>query len=235
MDSLNIPYAASFGNHDNESDSLNTLSDIWATGKNALFKKGPSDKIQGYGNYAINLIQSDEVKHSVYMIDSNQYRTFSLKERIQSKWGGTNYDYIYPSQIAWYEASVNHQNELANKLVPSTAFAHIAIPEHRAYDKAPKENILIPQNKYARDVISGPVVNTGLFAKMKELNSTKSLFVGHDHYNNFAFIYDGIILGYGLKTGRASYHNKKVQGATLVTLTNDFTTVNVSQIWEKDL
>ena len=37
-----------------------------------------------------------------------------------------------------------------------------------------------------------------LFDRMKELQSTKAVFCGHDHYNNMSLEYQGIRLTYGM-------------------------------------
>lgn len=44
-----------------------------------------------------------------------------------------------------------------------------------------------------------------VFAKIKELGSTKALFCGHDHVNTLKGWYDGVYLGYGLCCGYHTY------------------------------
>lgn len=238
LDGLNVPYASVFGNHDAEAGLNSILAKYYEEGKNSLFKKGPL-KIHGVGNYVVNLMQGETIKYSFYMLDSNRYRFYSSKDKKESVWGGsssTEYDYIYPDQIAWYKYNVDKINELNGSPVDSLAFFHIALPEFRAYDEAklPAEDIILKQSGEI-ETICNPWVNTGLFDVMKELGSTKGVFVGHDHLNNFVFKYQGIILGYGAKTGDGNYHHDEYQGGTLITLKNDFKDVEVKHIFLKDL
>ena len=234
LDSFEIPYAAVFGNHDAEGGPRTILAQYYLDGKNSLFQKGPTS-IHGVGNYQINLIQNENLKYSFYMIDSNRYRQYSAKQRIESVFGGKTYDYIYPDQIAWYAYSVNETKRVNNnKIVPSLAFFHIPLPEFRAYKDASEENIIIPQYKNGEEVCN-PVVNTGLFNVMKELGSTKAVFVGHDHINNYVFNYQNVILGYGLKSGETSYYDKELQGGTLITLKNDFKDIDVKHVYVSEI
>jgi hypothetical protein len=48
-------------------------------------------------------------------------------------------------------------------------------------------------------------LNTGFYAAAKERGDIKAMYVGHDHSNTFEGDYNGITLGYGLKTGWTSY------------------------------
>lgn len=233
LDSFEIPYASVFGNHDAEGGSPKSLAAIYLKGKYSLFKEGPSS-IHGVGNYQINLSQNDQVKYSFYMLDSNRYRSYTASQKKNSELGGTKYDYIYPDQIAWYAYSVNKTTELNNGVIPSLAFFHIAIPEFRHYKDAADEDILIKQKNKGETVCNG-FVNTGFFAEMKKLGSTKGAFVGHDHINNYVFKYQDIILGYGLKSGETSYFDKELQGGTLITLKNNFQDIEVKHLYKSDL
>ena len=44
-----------------------------------------------------------------------------------------------------------------------------------------------------------------LFETMEELGSTKGIFVGHDHKNNFSLIYKGIRFTYGMSVDYLAY------------------------------
>jgi len=47
--------------------------------------------------------------------------------------------------------------------------------------------------------------NTGLFAALQQMNHVRIVSCGHDHANDFAGDYNGILLAYGRKTGFGSY------------------------------
>lgn len=205
LDSFQIPYAAVFGNHDPELLAKEALIPYYTSGKYSLFQPGPS-QIHGVGNYQIQLKVQDAIKYSFILIDSNVDRTYTDEEKANSYWGGTSYDYIYPDQIAWYREVITRTNAEAGFTVPSLAFFHIALPEFRSYRNfrhRAETEVVIPQS-FGGETVCNPVVNTGLFQQMKALGSTQGCFVGHDHVNNYVIRYQGILLGYGLKTGRNS-------------------------------
>lgn len=225
LDTLNIKYAPVFGNHDKEGGSLDSLAEIYMNGKNCLFKKGP-ENIHGVGNYVVNVIENEHIVYSFYMIDSNAYRNYSKAEKEANPLGGTNYDYIYKDQIDWYEHNVKGINAHAGKDINSLAFFHIAIPEFRYFTT---EKAIIGEK---REDVCNPYINTGFFERVKALNSTKGIFIGHDHTNNYAFEHEGVILGYGLKTGKTSYFDEDLQGGLKITLTENMTKINLEHIFE---
>jgi hypothetical protein len=65
--------------------------------------------------------------------------------------------------------------------------------------------------------------NSGMFEKMKGLQSTTQMLFGHDHENVLYYQYEGIYFVYGLKTGPCSGHDKDKLGTTLITLKDDLT------------
>ena len=67
-------------------------------------------------------------------------------------------------------------------------------------------------------------INTGMFNVIKELDSTKYVFAGHDHLNNYSVMYDGIRLTYAMKTGDRCSQTPGQNGGTLITM-GDETTV----------
>jgi hypothetical protein len=64
-----------------------------------------------------------------------------------------------------------------------------------------------------------------MFDKMVELGSTKGVFVGHDHYNNWSIRYKGIELSYGYSIDYLAYSTaiKKVdqRGGTIIRIADD--------------
>lgn len=160
------------------------------------------------------------------MFDSHNYGFYLPSDKKQPL-GGTDWAYIKKSQIDWYERTVKAINESAGHEVNSLAFFHIPLPEYRYF--TPDQAIIGEQ----REDICSPYKNTGLFAKMKELNSTKGVFVGHDHNNNFAFEHDSIVLAYGLKTGRTSYYDEDLQGALVIRFDKDMKDFTIEHLYSE--
>ena len=66
--------------------------------------------------------------------------------------------------------------------------------------------------------------SNALWERIQELNSTKGVFVGHNHCNNTSIMYEGVRLTFGNKTG--TYDSWYQQGGTRITIkdgTGDFT------------
>lgn len=280
IDSLNVPWAPVFGNHEPETEvDKNWIIEQFLGGKNCIFNygenksrakdlaKGPNN-IDGVGNYIINVVNNDnKIIHTIFMIDSHSNNGEQYPEKVKDieqgtkidglngwfqkdnylfapdKNGskleavGTKYDYIKTNQIEWYEWAVKGIAKLDNAelnadgVVQSSTFFHIPLPEFNlAYAIYEKD---LPKDYNGRDEINGnfglnregicsPYYNSGFFAKMQELKSTKDVVVGHDHVNNSSIEYKGIRLTYGLKTGDGCYWDQsgEVSGGTTITIDN---------------
>lgn len=82
MDALGVPWAPVFGNHDAESDvDRNWLADTFLKSENCIMKKGPVN-IDGVGNYIINIKDkaSNQVVHTLFMMDSHDYNSYPAKK-----------------------------------------------------------------------------------------------------------------------------------------------------------
>lgn len=251
MDSFKIPWAPVFGNHDSEGNAdKNWIADQYMKSEYCLFKKGPNN-IGGVGNYIINIMEGDKIVQSLIMIDSGQGRSYEadpdMKNPIymyadaldnennqeyilnddgsrQKTMVGTDYDFITETQVQWYKWAINGAKEVNKGVMPeSIAFFHIALPEYYYAYLEWKESGYDPAIGFGekREKVCSPKVNTGLFAAMKELGSTKNVVVGHDHINTYSVLYQGIRLTYGLKTGDRCYINDDLNGGTVLTITKD--------------
>lgn len=215
MEKYAIWWEPVFGNHDDEQDaSLGVtkeyMSQAFEDADHCLFNRGPQD-VHGVGNYVINLVndKSTKILFSLIFLDSNTYRNYD------STYG---WDYIYPNQVDWYEQSINNitvQNR--STVAPSLAFFYIPLMEFESAKALQLENGNLGWGEL-REEMGAPLENTGLFDKMKELNSCLGVICGHAHINNCDLIYDGIHLICGLKSSRYSYYNEDMLGCTVYTL-----------------
>lgn len=234
IDSQGIPWTVAFGNHDRQG----SYPPQYVEGQRAYDKYDnclyvdPDDNINGHGNHYINIVSGDEIVWQVFMLDSGSYHLM-----------GSSYEYevINEDQIAWYEKVVKETNEAKHgvefasltpdQIIPSVAFFHIPLFEYiAAYDawEASDFDETMGSGVYEDSGIWHGYRNSGFFAKAKELGSTKGIYVGHDHTNNFAVYYQGIQLSYGVKTGRGIYHDAAMIGGQVVVL-NDDDTVRVER------
>jgi hypothetical protein len=206
----NIPFAVTFGNHDNEQGlSKKELLDILKTIPGNLTDSVAG--VPGASNFILP-IKSYHGNHDawiLYCLDSHTY--CGLKDV-------KGYDYIKSEQIDWYKKESNRLNSSnPNDTIPALAFFHIPLPEYR--DAANDEScILIGLRK---EKSCPPALNSGMFVAMKEMGDIKGVFVGHDHDNDYAVIKNGILLAYGHYTGGKTVYNNlpNGNGARVIILT----------------
>lgn len=223
MESLNTPWAPVFGNHDAEGVlTKEFMAERFKQAKNCYFASG-EEGVDGVGNYVINIMDKKEVVCSVFLIDGNMYYD---EEK-------TEYDSIHPNQIEWYEETVNFIKESNhNKTPKSLAFFHIPLHEYRDAKESFERGESEGRAEFNEGIYSG-YENTGFFEKVKELQSTKAIFCGHDHANTCDINYQGVHLVYGLKSSRDSYYNESLLGTTIVTLSK--TEIKIENKFFRDL
>ena len=220
MEKLGVYWTVTFGNHDTEIYSdydRAEIADFYENGgfKYCLFKSGPED-VDGYGNNIINIKNSKgEITQSIFTFDSHSY----LRHDILGF--GHGYENIRESQVEWYRNCVEELtaynksvSDMKNPVPSSTAFFHIPLTEYQdAWYEYVKNDFKDTENvKFLHGVAGegGIIVFTGegedeLFETMLELGSTKGVFCGHDHENNFSIEYKGIQLSYGMSIDYLAY------------------------------
>ena len=68
-----------------------------------------------------------------------------------------------------------------------------------------------------------PQLNSGMFASMKEMGDILGVFVGHDHDDDYAVFWKGILLAYGRYTGGDTVYNNLSNGARVIEMTEGST------------
>ncbi|MDD4112592.1 MAG: metallophosphoesterase, partial [Herbinix sp.] len=220
MEELGVYWTLVLGNHEGDNNlsiSRQKMIDIFASYPHCLVEADKKvtksgEALWGVGNHVINLLDSKgEIRQSLYFFDSGADMTEedieNYKEEIESTNKRTD-DYIKDSQIQWYKETVSNINNIAKKTVKSVIFSHIPLVEfNTAYEKAIEEHAeaeLLHGTKLETVCSSGH--NNGLFEVIQDLGSTQAFVSGHDHVNNFAVKYKGIILAYNQNSGYSSYN-----------------------------
>lgn len=244
MESLGVYWTLGYGNHDTEAYSYyarEDLSDLYTDEAYTycIFENGPED-VDGYGNQVINVKNSqDIITQTIYIFDSHSYVDGDV---LGIMW---KYDNIHENQVQWYKDTVkalnDRNNEVLRKLgkeensdIKSAAFFHIPLTEQKDAWYEYAENGFKDTDDvklhYGTAGESGKVVYSGigedeLFEAMLETGSTKAIFCGHDHYNNFSIDYKGIRLTYGMSVDYLAYpgiYKKGSQrGCTMITFNPD--------------
>lgn len=203
-----IPFAVTFGNHDDEQGlSGKQLYDIIKTIPYNLTTT--VNGISGVTNFILPVKSSDGSKDAniLYTFDSHTYS--KLK-------GIGGYDYLKFDQIDWYrDNSMKYTKQNGGEPIPSLAFFHIPVPEYNLA-AADETAILVGTRK---EKACAPQLNSGLFASMREMGDIMGTFVGHDHDNDYAVYYKGILLCYGRYTGGNTVYNNLPNGARIIELT----------------
>lgn len=124
-----IPYAAIFGNHDDEGDLKRPqLMAILEELPYSLSRAGPED-IDGVGNYYVEVLGRGSSAHSaltLYLLDTHSYSPDERQFR--------GYDWIKPSQIRWFKdtaQSLKSKHAEYTHIHMNMAFIHIPLPEYR--------------------------------------------------------------------------------------------------------
>ena len=205
-----IPFAVTFGNHDDEVGmSRKELFDFIKDMPGNL--TSTVEGLSGVTNFILPVKASDGSKDAavLYVFDSNSYSTLK---------GVKGYGWIKHDQVQWYMNESKKYTE-ANGGTPLTAlsFFHIPLPEY--HEAVRNEGSFMIGTR--KENACAPEINTGLFAAMKEAGDVLGVFVGHDHVNDYAVSWKGIMLCYGRFTGgKTVYHDMPGgNGARVIELT----------------
>lgn len=178
MERKQLHWTFVYGNHDDEiSISKYRTFMLLQNYKYCLFDAGPSN-IKGESNYFVNILNNDELIYSLCMLDSQSYARGGV-----SRYAGIAYD-----QIEWYNWNIVKLQQIKND-IESMMFFHIPLAQYLEYNPLTS--------------IQG--VDNGLLANIVYHNSTKAIFVGHDHLGKGSFVKDGVILAYANNCGYFTY------------------------------
>lgn len=212
MESFGVPWAPVFGNHDDEGNcDLNYLADIMLKSPHCHLRKGPAS--MGVGNYVVGVTEEDgsggeRIVEALVMMDSHHAA-------------------CNEEQVAWFAWAADGVNRLSGGNAEITTMLHIPLAQYQfgcdeKWDS--EKNTWKPDSGAvgtygekiccARDADGNPVDN-GLFGAIKNAGG-KYVFCGHEHLNNFSFLYDGVRLTYMMKIGIASGFSPLLNGGTKI-------------------
>ncbi|KAH0378155.1 Metallo-dependent phosphatase [Aureobasidium sp. EXF-12298] len=177
--SRSIPYAAIFGNHDDEGPKATRLSreaqmSLLSTMPFSLSRPGP-DNVDGVGNYYVEVLAQSPSQNSavtLYFLDSHSYSPDEKTYR--------GYDWIKPNQIQWFTEtaqSLKAQHAKYTHIHLDMAFIHIPLPEFAM------QGNLVAGGEF-REPSTAPGFNSGFYKVLKE-QGIVSVGCGHDHVNDY--------------------------------------------------
>ncbi|KAI9323722.1 Metallo-dependent phosphatase-like protein [Dichotomocladium elegans] len=192
----NIPWAAIFGNHDDENDlSREELLTVMERMPYSLIQRGPLT-VSGFGNYVLKVMsnQTEKGDHlfTIYFLDSGSYIDNAKSE----------YDYIKQDQLDWLQTISASFSDKDGARPNAIAFFHIPIWEyHSSEGKGP-----YPKLGDEREHVSSPRKNaTQVLEALKTAGDIRAIGCGHDHVNDYCLEREGIQLCYGGGLGVGGY------------------------------
>lgn len=237
MDHIGIPWIWTFGNHDHcffDNYTSAQINDMLSESSTLLMYPDDSE-IYGYSNGTFKLCNKNgEVNTLLITLDSNT----ELYNK-QKQTGVNDYEYIHDDQVNWYQQQIEKYST-ADATVSSILFFHIPLTEYadlwNAYQDGDKDVICEFGDK-REEVGCSSTVST-LFSKAVEIGSTKAMFCGHDHVNDYALCYKGIQLVYGKSIDYTAYvgieNETEQRGATIATIASD-SSIKIEQVKYVDI
>lgn len=248
MESLGIPWAPVFGNHDNESKiGITEQCRRFSEAPHCLFARG---SVSGNSNYTVGIYDGETLSRVLYMTDSNGCGHTDDPD-VCRRIG------LAPDQTAWLADTAAKIEAACGHTVPGFFCCHIPTPDfHDAVVGAgyqteeemkglgdfcvgspvPSCDNVIP----ARDPGDSGCKNEVLhqhgdprLAPLWHAHGIDGAFAGHFHRINLSVLYDGIRYTLGVKCGTYDYHAEGQTGGTKITLSPDRGTFTVTPIYNK--
>ena len=206
IEAYKTPWTLCFGNHDAESMAKFSKSEICNYLESdeleyCLFNRGPSE-LDGMGNHLINVYNFDNSFNStIFFLDNGMY----LGETQLS-----GYQEITESQTNWYREKVENFSVYYGKTIDSYVYYHVPGKEYELGWESYKNGLedstyFFGQAGEKNERISCPSELGTFFPTVIELGSTKAIFCGHDHLNDFSIEYKGVRLTYGKSIDYTAY------------------------------
>ena len=223
MDAMDIPWTWTFGNHDHdyfdrlETEELTNMLSKCST----LYMAENNPTIKGYSNAVFRVYKNDTLSTALILLDSHGEIWDSNNTHL------ITYDYIDESQITWYKNKIQELNSEAGKTLDTFVYIHIPIEEYALIDSA---NYLSGEK---RETVACSSTHNMLAETMIELGSTKALFCGHDHVNDFIALYNGMYFVYSKSIDYTAYigieHETAQRGICILTINKD-NTFNIQNV-----
>lgn len=241
VSSRDIPLAIVFGNHDRECNlPLERQLELYAQEYDKFYTTDPIPELTGCGNCNV-LVKDSKGKKDIlnlWFVDSN-----NLCDNRELSY----YDWVHEDQIEWYKNTAEEIKEKNGRTIPALWFMHIPVPEEYELVREAKtyeipdavrghgtrsKNFYVLKDEVEGYMGEGPCcseVNSGVFKAWKETGDVMGAFFGHDHMNDFAGYYDGILLAQNKLAGFRPFTDGCNTGVRLITLDEN----NVEDIQSK--
>ena len=203
FEKLGVYWAGVLGNHEGDnagSVSRQKMMEIFTSFDHCLMKQGPAD-IDGNCNYALHILDADgKMLQTFFFLDTFDMVADADKPALGFAESDKVTDGAHENPIAWY-----------------TRKAAAVKAEYGEYSSILVQHIPLLQMKTAAETeeflygvtlegVCSTSWDNGLFDAIKTAGVTHTVFCGHDHMNNFAVEYEGVVLSYIEPSGYGSYN-----------------------------
>ena len=217
MEERRIPWAITFGNHDEDSAGATGMTEPRIRRFLAGYRHyvgNTASGVSGDSNQVLTVRSSRGRREgfALWLLDSGRYSPETIAGQPVEEY---TYETIHADQVAWYRRTSQELQGRAGDPVPGLMFFHIPLWEFRhMWFGSPTE---ATEESHAKAVAKHGIVgernereytaqfNPGLFHAALERGDVRGMFCGHDHVNDYVGNYFGIQLGYGPGTGFGTY------------------------------
>ena len=220
----NIPFAVTFGNHDDDCKCSRQIQmQHYTSYDNCVYSEPRCE--EDPGTFALTVKDSDgKDALALYLFDSGK-----------APMNGAAFPPVKKEQIEWYKNKRDSFKESLDEYLPGFVFQHIPVPEY--FDAIEKVNFFtkgrveayksrrntfyrlkedaLKKGGFMYEAPATPEENSGQFEALKEKGDIFAMFVGHDHNNSFYTNYQGIDLGYCQGAGFNTYGPGDKRGVRL--------------------
>ena len=220
----NIPFAVTFGNHDDDCKCSRQIQMAHYTSyDNCVYSEPRSE--EDPGTFALTVKDnSGKDALAIYLFDSGKASV-----------NGASFPPVKKDQIAWYQNKRDSFKESLGEYLPGIVFQHIPVPEYfdiinkvnfftkgrvEAYKSRKNtfyklDDATLAKGGFMYEAPAAPDYNSGQFDALKEKGDIFAMYVGHDHNNSFYKNYHGIDLGYCQGAGFNTYGPGDKRGVRL--------------------
>lgn len=206
-----IAFASIFGNHDFQFDM--TRPEMYDLMQSRDYSVMPERGEVDSPDYALPIYSSDcqKINRVLYLMDTHDSSN-------ASRTGQGRYDWLTEEQIDWYRnVSADYASGNGGTPVPALLFIHIPFPEYLDAVNAQPDSLVGNFREKSRICCSG--FNSGMFDALKQVGDISAVFCGHDHDNDFATVWQNILLAYGRYSGgKTVYNHLGKPGARVIVL-----------------
>ena len=226
----NLPWAACFGNHDNEIGlPVREEEKAYEMIAGCLNETGPED-LDGTGNYCIPVYdeKGENIIYNLFSLDSHR----EIRDLIDKFNLDKDTKLILPNhfndgqtgamptfeQVMWYYNTSKQIEKTEGKKIPAVMFMHIPLPEYLNVVRNPEQCDAIG-NK--REHLGCTEINFGLFAAALQRGDVKGIFFGHEHLCDIQGKYCGITMAQDAAIGYNMSAHDDLRGGRVIDLYKD--------------